>query len=89
MGMSDYRRVGVRGCHVPCVGYALLLTRAPHASDTYKAPFLMDPVLPDPSAYEMVEVLKMALKEDEVEKLMEQLEDAVVGPQQVLELVQK
>ena len=61
----------------------------PNEDGTFTYVFLMDPVLPDPSAYEMIEVLKMALKEDEIEKLMEQLEDAVVGPQQVLELVQR
>src|SRR5262245_50918174 len=56
---------------------------------TFTYVFLMDPVLPDPSSYDMIEILKMVLKEDEVNRLEEQLEDAMGGPQQVLELVQK
>jgi hypothetical protein len=60
----------------------------PNEDGTFTYVFLMDPVIPDPDAYDMGTLLRKVLTEAEVEKLMEQLEDAVVGPQEVLELVQ-
>ena len=60
----------------------------PNEDGTFTYVFLMDPVLPDPNVYDMEALLKKVLTEAEVQRLMAQLEDAVAGPQEVLELVQ-
>ncbi len=60
-----------------------------YAGEQLKKERLMDLLVPDPNATNMAEILAKVLSQAEVEKLMKQLEDAVVGPQQVLELVQR
>jgi hypothetical protein len=69
-------------------------TRALHPAKanedgTFTYVVLMDPVVPDPNASDIPQILRKVLSEAEVDKLMKQADDAVVGPQQVLELVQK
>ena len=61
----------------------------PNADGTFTYVVLMDPVVPDPNATDVPTILRKVLSEAEVEKLMKQADDAVVGPQQILELVQK
>ena len=60
-----------------------------NADGTFTYVVLMDPVVANPDAYDILQLLLKVLSEAEVENLMKQADDAVVGPQQVLELVQK
>jgi len=61
----------------------------PNADGTFTYVVLMDPVVPDPNATDVPTILRRVLSEAEIGKLMKQADDAVVGPQQILELVQK
>ena len=56
---------------------------------TFTYVFLMDPLLPNPDVYDMEETLKLVLSENEVNRLMELFENALVGSQETLELIQK
>ena len=61
----------------------------PNEDGTFTYVFLMDPVHPDPNGINIPEILRRVLSAEEVAKLIKYGDDAVAGPQQVLELVQK